>query len=261
MKVSELTAKPPKILLYGDVGVGKTALALTLGEGTLVLDIDDGLLTGKNLKDEWADQRGSVDVLQFPEPTPHIKATAFMELKRAAIDLANKMRTNKTLYRAVILDSLSAMAERAVAQIMSNSGKLNQKIEIQHWGLAFEEIKQVISILRTLPVPFILIGHEQTKTIGTGEDAESKLELAVPGKNLASQLSRYFDEIWYMRARPAGGGKTKYSIQTRSNGIIPCRSRANIPDGTETGCGMWKLIEMCGYKPPEKTDGKEVSKG
>jgi len=250
MKLHELQPKPPKILLYGDLGTGKTALALTLGEGTLVLDMDDGLLTGKNLNDGFTKQRQNVEVKQFFEDNPQKTATAFSRLKAYVVGLANDFSAKKIFYRAIVVDSLSSLAEAAVAQVMSNSGRVGGTPEIQHWGIAFSEIKQVIGIIRTLPVPVVLIAHEQTKSIGTGVNKEDKLEIAVSGKNMASQIARYFDEIWYMRARPSGGGKNRYVIQTTGDGKIPCRSRACLPNDLDTTVGMWEIIKQCGYVPP-----------
>ena len=57
MKVSDLQKNepPPNILLYGEVGCGKTILALTLGEHAQVIDVDLGLRSGYSLKDEFTD--------------------------------------------------------------------------------------------------------------------------------------------------------------------------------------------------------------
>lgn len=250
MLLSEMNAKPPKILLYGDLGTGKTALSLTLGHGTLVLDFDDGLMTGRTLKDKFASERQKVEVKQFLEENPHKTAVAFSKGKTFVIGLANDLAAKRVSYRALIVDSLSSLAEAAVAQVMSNSGRVGGTPEIQHWGIAFSEIKQFIGVLRSLPIPVVLIAHEQVKSIGSGVNKEDKLEIAVSGKNLASQIARYFDEIWYMRARPVGAGKTQYVIQTVVDGKIPCRSRACLPNYTDTEVGMWELIKLCGYVPP-----------
>ena len=52
MKLSEMKEKKKKILIYGKAGVGKTALVMTLGEKLQLLDVDDGVTTGKRLEDE-----------------------------------------------------------------------------------------------------------------------------------------------------------------------------------------------------------------
>ena len=251
MQVGEMQAKPPKILLWGDIGTGKTALALTLGEGALCYDLDDGVMTGATLKDKWYDDRRKVEVRQFIEKEPHKKAIAFNQVKQSIISLANEFNAKTAKWTAVILDSISTLADMAVAQIMSNSGTPNAAPQIQHWGLAFSEIQQVLAMLRILPVPVVMIGHEQTKTIGSGLDADTKLELAINGKNMPSKIMRYCDEIWYMKVKAAAGGKVTYNILTNANPTVPARSRGQIPNNTDTACGMWELIRLSGYTKPE----------
>lgn len=253
MKVSDLSGvKPPKILLYGDMGTWKTSLALTLGDRASVLDLDDGLMTGVRLEDKWSSARRSVDVKQFLEPEPNKRATVFQAAKQYIYSLADQVRAGKWPFDAFIVDSLSSYAESAVAQVMYNSGMVGQAPQLQHWGLAFSEIKNVIAVLRPLPIVVVLIAHEQVKTIGKGAQQEDKLEIALPGKNLASQIARYFDEVWYSRVRPLGANKFEQVLQTYTDGKIPCRSRACIPNYTNTECGMWELIKRCGYEPKAK---------
>lgn len=251
MKVIDIQGKAPKILIWGDIGVGKTGFALTLGARAQVLDLDDGLITGVTLVDKFQIDRQSVDVVQFLEPAPHRAATVFSRVKSYIIDVSNKCSRGEYPFQAIILDSLSTYATAALAFIMNNSGKLNGTPEIQHWGLAFSEIKNVLAVLRSLPIPVILLAHEQVKTFGSGLVKEEKLELAVSGKNLASQISLHFDEIWYMRVQPQGAGKNKYVLQTLNDGNIPCRSRMNLPNYFDTSVGMWETLKKVGYVPPE----------
>ncbi len=251
MKLSELPKKPPHICVYGEVGCGKTALALTAGARAQVLDLDDGLLTGIHLDDKFKQDRLQVDVKQFLEPDPAHKATVFARVKQYIYGLPRDMKNGNWPYEVFIMDSLSTFADSAVQMIMGNSGRLGSNPEIQHWGMAFTEIKNVLNVVKTFPCVVILIAHEQVKVIGKPPNEEIKLELAVSGKNLPSQIARYYDELWYLRNRPTGGNKIQRVLQTAGRGSIAARSRDCLPDMTDTSIGMWGLLKMIGYEAKE----------
>lgn len=251
MQIAQIIQGPPKILIYSEVGVGKTAEALTLGERAEVLDFDNGLRTAVSLKDQFTEQRLKVNARQFIETDPMSRASAFKTAKEYIYSLPSEIKNGRYPYQALIIDSLSSFAEAGVAQIMYNSGQLGKNPEIQHWGLAFTEIKNVMATLRSLPIVLVVLAHEQVKTIGKGADAENKLEIAISGKNLPSQICRYFDEIWYMRAKAEGAGRFKRVFQTVSDGIKVARSRSCLPNDTDASVGMWEIIKKLGYEPPK----------
>lgn len=245
MNVSDIQGKAPHVLLFGGVGTGKTALALTLGKSAEVIDLDDGLRTGLSIQDSFSEARRSVTVQQFLEKEPQKRAVAFEAAKRYIYSVSNQLMMNKYPFQALVIDSLSSLADAAVRQIMSNSGQPEGIPQIQHWGLAFNEIKNVFAVIRTFKIPVIVLAHDQE-----GKE-EGKIELAISGKKLPSQITRYFDEVLYVRAKPAGGGKMKYVVQTMNDGRVECRSRSCLPDGFDTSVGMWEMLKKMGYTPQE----------
>ena len=246
---------PPKILIYGDVGCGKTVLALTLGEGTQVIDCDLGLRSGYSLQDDFTDARRAVDVKQFPETHMPKTAVAFAKMKSTIYDIATQCNQKRYPYKAVILDSLTVFGECALNYILSNSSKLGTNPQIQHWGMCFTEMKMVLGVLRGLPIPVVVIGHQALSVVGKDKEAEDRIGLSIKGKNMPAEVMSLFDEVWYMRI---GGtpNKRKYIIQTVHNGMVLARSRACIPDMTDTSIGMWKLMELMGYKQQETATEK-----
>jgi hypothetical protein len=184
-----------------------------------------------------------VHVEQFLEPGPAKTATSYPAYKRHLIQLANNLRTGKSPYQAYILDSFTMLAEASLAMILANTGKLGSPPEIQHWGMAFNEQMQIIGLLRTLPIPVIMIAHDQLKSADSNE-----IEIAVSGKNMPGKISRCFDEIWYSRVKKLGQGKHTQTLQSITDGRA--MARGVLPDGTDAGCGMWGLLEKIGYKKP-----------
>ena len=248
------TSNPPKILMYGKVGSGKTALTLTLGSKLTMIDMDDGLRTGLTLQDKFTEDRKSVEVVQFLEREPHKTAGAFAAVKNYIYGLSSRFQKRPYPFEALALDSLTAYADAALNYIMFNSGKLGKQPEIQHWGLAFAEIKNVLQVMRSLPIIVVVIAHEQVKSVGTLESREESLEIAVKGRNLPAEICRLFDEIWYIRSRAAAGGKFDYVLQTHSDALLEARSRSQLPNYTNTNIGMWEIIRKLGYELPKEVN-------
>lgn len=251
MKLTELPSKPPNVLIYGEVGTGKTAFLETLGERVEILDCDDGLRSGLKIDDKWKPERLKIEAKQFLEPTPGSRAVAFSQIKKYVYALEPEIVAKRFKPQILALDSLTTFADAALNYIMYNSNKLGQAPEIQHWGLAFNEIKNVLGVMKSLPIPVVLIAHEQVKTVGKGTDKEDRFEIAIQGKNLPSQITRYFDEIWYFKAKPDGGGKFKRVLQTVSDNLKVARSRACLPNEVDTSVGMVEIFKMIGYPLPE----------
>lgn len=248
MKLSEIKVKAPKILIYGPAGTGKTACALTLGSRAHVVDMDDGLLTGLTLQDKWSEDRQQVDVVQFLEEDPRT-ARAFLSVKKHLMDVVNKARQGKWEFDALVIDSLTAMAEFAMRSVLASNGMLGNVPQIQHWQLAFTEVENIMIILRAMPCPVILIAHDQVRTI----DEQDYVRIAIPGKNMPTKITRYFDEVFYSKVKTKGGGKREYLLQTRASGSIEAKSRGNLEALVDTSIGMTGILKLMGYEFTKQT--------
>jgi len=248
MKLKKIIQVPPKILIYSGPGTGKTALTLTLGSNLQILDLDGGLSTGLYLDDKFKKDRLEVDAIQILEQRPHLQATVFSRTKSKIIEIANDCAKHQYEYEVLALDSITALSNAALQSVMASSGDLHGKPQIQHWGLAIDEVKQVMAILASLPIVVVVIGHEQFKTLGKGTSQEDKIYLGIFGKNLPLQLPGYFDEFWRMRVLAAPGGKFSYKIQTYATPIAEAKSRSCLPNMTDSSCGMWELLKKIGYE-------------
>jgi hypothetical protein len=249
MKLEDLQVKAPKILLYGPPGSGKTALALTVGEAGHVLDLDEGVMTGLTLDDKFKDVRRKVEVNQFFEEDP-TKGEAFAKVRAALYKISNLCRSGDYPYRVLVLDSLTALVEYSMRSVLWNSGDVEKRMEIQHYGLAFQQVKNLFAIIKSLPISVIVIAHDMV-------DENGNILLATSGQKLPYELPRYFDEFWYAKKKPAAGGKTSFTIQTKPTHRLTCRSRFNIPDGASMDTGMQRMYEIMGYSLEVKVNKTE----
>lgn len=252
MKVAELKALPPKLLIYSPAGRGKTALALTLGARAQYLDMDGNIDVAFGLDDNLRVERLKVDVKQFLDLDPQ-KATAFTQVDRYLLEVVNKCRKGTFEFDALVIDSLTALAAASQNQVMRAAGKPGENPLIQHWGLLLNEIERVIVKIRALPIPVIILAHETTFV----SDDISQVQIAIPGQKLPGKLVRLFSEIWYMRIKSIGGGKSEIYIQTLPTASITCRSGRGLKNKTKVGtiqeshsddsvC-LWDILKEIGY--------------
>jgi len=242
MKLSELPMHPPKILLCGDPGSGKTALALTLGKSARVIDLDNGLRTGLTLKDKFESARREVDVRPCWEENPE-KAIAFSKARSFISALATECATKTQTCRALVVDSLTTLAEFAMRNVLAANGKLGKPPEIQHWGLSFLDLENVFVALRSLPIVVVVVAHLQR----TEEDGVTKSCILMSGQKMPYKIPAYFDEVWVMKTKRVEQGKTKYLIQTKSSTTFSARSRSNLEDNLDADLGLPEILKLMGY--------------
>jgi len=250
-KLSELGARPPKIMVMGDFGTGKTALALTLGRHAKVFDFDDGLRTGLSLKDKFLESRKNVEVVSLLESDPK-EATAFMKFQSYIGGIVSECRAGTFGYRAVVVDGYTNLLDAAVRNTLKIHGKLGRSPEIQQWGAAFIDVDNVLFALKTLPLVVVLLCH--TRRVFDSDGGVVGVELATPGKNLPQKVPSFFDEVW--RLDVSAG---KYVIQTQASFECKCRSRSCVPDKTSVDLGLPEIMrQWMGYDIDKEVKKEEV---
>lgn len=260
MKVSELASHPPKVLIYGPAGRAKTALALTLGGRCEYLDLDDNMEVAFGLKDNLQHLRLDVNVKQFIDRDA-TKATAFDKFKQYVYKISAECHKKTYPHECVVVDSLTSVAVGAHRKIMASSGGTDKNPQIQHWGLILNEIENIITILRALPIRMFMIAHQMEYT----DDNNTVVQIAVPGQKLPGRITRMFSEIWYVRMRAIGQGKFEFYIQTAPTTSITCRSGRGLKSGVTfgtieksgkpgTSIGLWDILDMIETtKKPKET--------
>lgn len=252
VKLSEMKRHPPKIILMGGFGTGKTALALTLGERAVVLDCDNGVATGMTLADKFKQERLNVEVKPCWEESAD-SAIGFSRALSYARSIQKEVKQGKGP-EALVVDSFTTLVDMAVRQVLATNGKLGQNPQIQHWGLAFIQVETFLTIMKALPIVVIMTAH----TMRYEEDGITKKGIACPGTKLPHKVPTYFDEVWVMKIRNLEQGKKAYLIQTQGTESVPARTRYNLPDETDANLGMVEILRLMGYSFPQKPqEGKK----
>ena len=196
MKAKDLIGKPPKILLYGPAGTGKTALSAQASGGYMI-DCDNGMRTALLLQDEFTKYRHEIEFDTFEE-TDSMRPRAWLAVKKKIMDINRDCRTGKFTFDAVILDSLTRMASYAQNQIMAQAGKPLEAPTLPQYNLIVGEVRNMLHILTTLPVLVLVCTHERAMDLN---DGGIFIKPKVIGKQLVNEVTCMFDEVWYTRSK------------------------------------------------------------
>lgn len=239
-KLGAYTASYPKIILAGRTGSGKTLLATTLGARSLILDLNNGLSSAARFKDSHTATRAQCDVKccwDAGKPDAVWKRTLsyIQEFER------------KPTHEALVIDGLSDLAEAAMGAILIGGGKWSEddasKQTQADWGAAIGLMTRLVYRIKVIKAVVILVAHVRDDEM-KGKNVE---RLAVYGKGtLAPLIEGVFDEVWYTNVTGLGD-KRKFELQTVSTYTTQCKTRRQLPDGTNMNLGMGKILEMLGW--------------
>lgn len=172
-------------LVYGESGVGKTILAGSADDvpemrPVLLLDAEAGTLS----LDKY---HGDVDV---------IRINTFSKLQSVYDDL----RTGKTHYATVILDSLTEIQKFGMDHIMGNSSAITNLMPdsipgLKEWGINTEQMRRLIRAFRDLDMHTIVTALiKDDKNPRTGAVTQKP---ALSGQ-LAREVPAFLDIVAYM---------------------------------------------------------------
>jgi len=244
MKAKDLLKKkhPPKILLYGPAGTGKTALFSQAVEGFL-MDFDNGMYTTLSLNDYFTEKRQNVEFETYTEQDVR-KPTAWLKAKAQLIQIMEQCSKGQWKYKALVIDSLTGLSECVQAQVMAQCGKPMGKPEIREWGLIVAEVENAINIIKSLPIPVFMTAHELPIQ---KPDGSHVLKILAPGTKLPAKIPGWFDEVWYAKTRQGGGGKTSYIVSGRKTSSIEARTRSGMnKDLDHTTIGLEGVLKEIG---------------
>ena len=244
MKANDLKKlnNPPKILLHGDCGNGKTGLVSQLSNGYL-MDLDGGMLTALNLKDKYTKYRHNIEFDTFKDESfqnPQGWNKFYAKLLKIA-ELVNK---KKWQYDALCIDSMTGITQIIKHFVMfSKTGNALAEPERNHWGMMVNCMESVCSIIMTLKVPVIITAHDCT--VYTEDSAEYKV-LSMT-KNHGEKIPWMFGEVWLAQIKKKGT-KRSFTISGIGSSARIAKSKMNLgKDVDHTEIGLPGIFKMIGY--------------
>lgn len=246
--ITELAKGPGMFLLYGPPGAGKTALATSFGEGAEILDIGKGLQTALTFKDKFYEERRKCLFNPCYDDNPAMPQ-AWMKLKSRVFEIGQQGPAYKN--KCLIIDELSAINQASLRYILFNGNRLfglmhtpttKNGITQPEWGLAMQEILNLVVVLKSLRCHVILIAHDVTE-----DDMDaSKKNINALGRKLAPQLPGYFDEVLHMKVDQQ---TRKRSLQSQPTWDVVARTRGQLPNPYDPDKGMRQLMIDAGFSP------------
>lgn len=220
----------PRVLTIGDGGTGKTSFLATIPD-IYVFDFDRGMAVarGKDIEyDTFKDApRGG---RKAPDEGIYSFGQAWPKFIARLNDVGTKIDKGEWGNRPLGVDSLTTMANSAMAYVLNNTGHTGIP-QIQHWGAQMNLLETTMDQLNSWPVPLFVTAHIQRNT----NDLTQVIEMLplVTGK-LAGKIGLYFDEVWYTKVKGMGD-KRQYVFQTHSDAMFKqAKSRWGVPDNIES---------------------------
>ena len=207
-KTNDLGKHALKMVIYGEAGSGKTRLAATTGEPTVVISAEGGLLS---LRDH---------------------AITAIEVKTIAdVGEAYKWVVNSEEAKGikwVCLDSISEIAEVSLAH-----EKAENKNAMRAYGQMADQMTQLIRAFRDLPEKHVYMTAKQERV--QVDDGSQSYGPSMPGKNLTQGLAYFVDEVFALRVHTDEEGNIQRWLQTSANGTHAAKDRS----------GVLELFEPC----------------
>ena len=257
MLLKDAVLSPPKILLLGAPGTGKTVLATTLGHRAVVLDLNNGMASARMHKDKWTVERGECEIKKcWGEGGPEA-------MWKRAVGYVDSY-FNAPERPALVVDGLSDLLESSLGNVLSFKGKWTDtnppKAGWDEWGTAIAQIKRVMWKLRLMQNVVVVVGHTYLADVPVAGEKLAASEKERPplkeviscyGKSLPGDVLAGFDEVWFTRVKGFGSTR-KWMLQSVSNAGAECKSRRCLEDGSDMNLGMEGLLAKVGWKWEEK---------
>jgi len=200
-----------KILVYGESGAGKTSLAKTIGEPTLLISAEAGLLP---LRGE------SIDVIDL---TRADDGSVIPKEKRIAklLDVYQFLQSDecKKKYKTIFIDSLSEINSNMLEQLQQEMPDAKETLKM--YGELAKRMRSLIKAFRDLPhysIVFTCLSE-----IDKDENNQRFVAPQLIGK-LSGQIAAFLDEVYFIHVNKETGERV---LLTNKTDNIIAKDRSN----------------------------------
>ncbi len=210
-----------KILVHGRSGMGKTVLAATLGQRTIMVSAESGALSL---------QRKNLERL-YGVGNPDINYDMHIIVVESVADFHDAynwiMSEYGANYDAVAIDSLSEIAEK----ILKNE-KSKTRDGRMAYGNAADEIDNIVRKFRDIPNKTVYMSAK-TEMLVDGNGGGMKYFPMMPGKKTGQILDYFFDEVFYYDVYAHEDGKKYRVLHTAVSETFTAKDRSGALDAME----------------------------
>jgi hypothetical protein len=227
-----------RVLAYSDSGTGGTWIIRTLPKPVFVIDTDMGAITNRGID--------GIDVVEIA-PDRLVKGTyaKSWDAVKGAMDWFEK---NKEKYRSLVWDSLTTIADAALANLMwMNRHQITGSKDDQGASLPdlnMEKQLVVDQLMRAISMGrhFYCRCHQEVVKTELG------VQMVMPAARgqLQGKIGKWFDEVYYLylKSDPKDGNKIKGYMKVKSDSpLYMCKSRL----GNRAEIDAEQLADLTGY--------------
>jgi len=243
MKAKDLKQNPPKILIYGPHGTGKTALIAQAKNGYLI-DADNGMRTALLLQDKFTPLRHNIEFDTFTEDPQ--KPSAWIKIKEKVFSINREIRKGTWQYDALCLDSLTRMATYCTNQVLYQAGKIFEAPQLQHYNIIVTEMRNILQLVTSLPVLVLVATHE----VPIETDDGVIIRPRSVGSRLPDEVCAMFDEVWYSKTKrlPSSQGYADYIASCIPSNVRDSRTRSGtLLEVSIKDIGLDGLLNKMGF--------------
>jgi len=191
-----------KVLVHGQAGAGKTVLASTTGEPTVIISAEAGLLSLRH-----------TDI-------PVITVTSLQDVQDAYSYLSGK---DGEVYSWIALDSISEIAEQVLSYEMKQT-----KDPRKAYGELSTQMMDLLRAFRDLPGKNVYMSAKQRRI--EDDDGRTSYGPMMPGQQLHQQVPYLFDEVFALRVEKDTDGNPTRWLQTNPDLKYTAKDRSGVLD-------------------------------